>query len=67
MKAGQLVKWSSIWLGGCTNKTREDTIEHYRDQIGILIERLDDPTNCWAVAWNDGKTSEVHREFLEVL
>ena len=66
MKAGQLVKWSCSWLAGFTKQQMaKGKIEHYRNQIGVLIERVDNPANCWAVAWSDGEISTVHKEFLE--
>ena len=69
MKAGDLVKWSLSWLAGCRSEgSRTATAAGvYRDQIGVLIEPVDDPPNCWLVTWSNGATSHVHKEYMEVI
>ena len=64
MSVGQLVKWSWPWLS--TVGADDGKREHYRNQIGVLIEKSSDTINCWLVVWNDGEISTVHKEYLEV-
>ena len=66
MKAGDLVTWSLAWLAGC-DLDKVNRVEFYRNQIGVLIERLEEPPSCWFVVWNDGKSGAVHKEYVEVI
>jgi hypothetical protein len=63
MKAGDLVIWSSLWLGGCSPKTRET----YEKQVGLIIKYSSDIPKCWIVVWNGGEIDEVHEDYLEVM
>ena len=71
MKVGDLVKWSMCWLAGCGSEEefnrKSAAAGVYRDQIGVLIEPVDDPPNCWLVVWSNGNTGHVHREYMEVI
>ena len=66
MKSGQLVKWSSTWLAGCT-KDAHNKLEFYREQIGVVVGGSTQTVNCWTVIWNNGERNDVHYEFLEAL
>ena len=66
MKVGDLVKWSMAWLSGC-DCDRVDSAEFYRNQIGVLIERVEEPPSCWLVVWSNGTSGNVHRDYVEVL
>ena len=68
MKVGDLVKWSQRWLNGCSNaKDPYQEFEHYKDQIGIIIQTIEHPENCLHVLWSDGEQDEVHCDYLEVI
>jgi hypothetical protein len=69
MKTGDLVRWSLAWLAGCNDgQARRDTSAGiYRKQIGVLIEAVNDPPNCWLVVWSNGQVGHVHREYMEVI
>ena len=68
MKAGDLVQWSQEWLDGCHNaKDPAGELALYKIQVGILIERVSEPPQCWKVLWSDKDVSDVHFEYLEVL
>ena len=62
MKTGDLVKWSLIWIADCSNKN----IESYRNQLGVVMG-ISETVNCFKVSWSDGKTSDVHYDYLEAL
>ena len=63
MKTGDLVKWSASWLGGCSARA----IKTYRNQLGIVLGISEETVNCFKVTWSDGKTSDVHYDYLEAL
>jgi hypothetical protein len=63
MKAGDLVIWSSLWIRGCSAKTRET----YEKQVGLIIKYSSDIPKCWIVVWNGGEIDEVHEDYLEVM
>ena len=69
MKAGDMVKWSLVWLAGCKDEEgrRANAAGTYRNQIGVLIEAVNDPPNCWLVVWSSGQVGHVHREYMEVI
>ena len=62
MKIGDLVRWSLSWIAGCV----DGNIKDYRNQLGVVMG-ISETINCYKVAWNDGKTSDVHRDYLEAL
>jgi len=69
VKAGDLVKWSQLWLDGAGNTTHKmisDT-ERYRQQIGVILYRVSDPRHCYRVLWSDKDIVDVHYDYLEVL
>ena len=63
MKTGDLVSWSLSWVVSCSDVNKE----MYRNQLGFILRKSEDTTNCWFVLWDDGKTSEVHKDYLEVI
>ena len=63
MKAGDLVKWSLVWLAGAS----EDNQRMYREEIGIVSAKSTDLWACWIVAWSNGRVDEVHRDYLVLL
>ena len=62
MEVGDLVKWSLSWIADCSDKN----IESYRNQLGVVMG-ISETVNCFKVSWSDGKTSDVHRDYLEAL
>jgi len=62
MKVGDLVKWSASWLAGCSDKVAKN----YRNQLGLVMG-ISETINCYKVTWSNGKTSDVHRDYLEAL
>jgi alkylated DNA nucleotide flippase Atl1 len=67
MKAGQLVKWSSVWLAGCTSGVTYQSAAHYAKQIGVVVCPSIETVSCWKVVWSSGEISDVHYSFLEDL
>ena len=68
MKAGDLVKWSQLWLDGCGNATKvTEPVEVYQAQIGVILYRVSDPRHCYRVLWCDKDIVDVHYDYLEVL
>ena len=63
MKTGDLVKWSLSWIASCLKEEGKD----YRQQIGVVMGISGETVNCFKVSWSDGKTSDVHRDYLEAL
>ena len=63
MKAGDLVKWSLVWLASAS----EDNRANYREEIGIVTAKSTEVWACWVVAWNNGRVDEVHRDYLVTL
>ena len=65
MKVGDLVKWSASWLAGCSDKA----VKNYRNQLGVVmgVSVTDHNMDCLKVTWSNGKTSDVHRDYLEAL
>ena len=63
MKAGDLVCWSLSWIVRCSDENKEN----YRKQLGFILGKSEDVTNCWIVVWDDGQKNEVHRDYLEVI
>ena len=61
MQAGDLVRWSLLWLDGCS------VVAQYKDQIGIVSKRSEQLHYCFVIVWNSGKIDEVHYDYLEVL
>ena len=62
MKSGDLVKWSLSWIATCLIEEGKD----YRQQIGVVIDK-GWTVNCYTVVWSNGKTSDVHYDYLEAL
>ena len=62
MNTGDLVKWSWEWIASCL---REEG-KNYRSQVGVVMGKSE-TVNCYKVAWSEGKTSDVHRDYLEAL
>ena len=68
MKAGDLVKWSELWLNGCGSATTfTETVEVYQAQIGVILYRVSDPRHCYRVLWSDEDVVDVHYDYLEVI
>ena len=63
MKAGDLVKWSLVWLASAS----EDNRKMYREEIGIVSAKSTEVWACWVVAWSNGRVDEVHRDYLVTL
>ena len=70
MKVGDLVKWSVTWLAGCTDRAEKryhnQSIETYRKQVGVVMNKSK-MVSCYTIIWSNGETSDVHRDYLEVL
>jgi len=62
MKIGDLVKWTLSWCV-TRNGSGFDDVD-YRGQIGILERKWD---LGWYVAWSDGQTRRVHKDYLEAI
>ena len=63
MNTGDLVKWSWSWIASCD----QVKAKVYRVQLGIVLGISEETVNCFKVAWSDGRTSDVHYDYLEAL
>ncbi len=66
MRVGDLVRWSKVWIVGCSNDNPE-RLEKYKQQIGIIIQPSEGLSSCWFVSWDDGVSCDVHYDYLEVI
>ena len=62
MNTGELVKWSVSWRASCA----DGNIGDYRNQLGVVMG-ISETIDCFKVSWSDGKTSDVHYDYLEAL
>ena len=62
METGDLVKWSVSWIASCLN----GEAKAYGGQLGVVMG-ISETVNCYKVAWSNGETSDVHRDYLEAL
>ena len=66
MQVGDLVKWSKAWLRGCSSDLLGER-GHYKKQVGIILQPVEEPRNCWRVLWSDEDVCDVHYDYLEVI